>query len=463
MAESFFTDPDRLVLGTRKVPVSYTPEEIPWGISHENRRNHVYVLGKTGMGKTVLLRNMILADIWRGAGVGVIDPHGDLAVDLVDTIPPDRSDDVVYFNPSDLDYPIAWNPIQDIPSDARAQHADFLVDAFKSIFAESWGPRLEFVLYNGIRAAMDAPHTTLLSVYKMLTDADYRDRIVARVEDPLTRDFWQRTFAEWPERYRLEAVGAIENKLGRFFGSPAIRHILGQESGKLSLDFIINEKQRIFIANLSKGALGPDHANLLGSLLVAQFQAAAFKREAIPEEERLDFNLVIDEFQNFMTEAFASVLSESRKYRLCLTMAHQYLGQAKPAVRDAVFGNAGSLIAFRVGGPDGEILEQVFRPERMSSKHFLELKKHEVIACIPDGSAAPIPFLGMTLAPQKFQAGRKAIIIALSREKYARPRATVEARIQKLFRDPTAGKSPPVKVGVALKKFRRHTTRPLAA
>jgi hypothetical protein len=167
----------------------------------------------------------------------------------------------------------------------------------------------------------------------MLTHEDYRISIVRQVDDPLTRDFWERTFVEWPERYQLEAVGAIENKLGRFFGSPAIRNILGQETGKLSLDFVIN-RERIFIANLSKGALGPDHANLLGSLLVAQFQAAAFMREAIPEDERLDFNLAIDEFQNFMTDSFASVLSEARKYRLNLTMAHQYLGQAKPAVRD---------------------------------------------------------------------------------------------------------------------------------
>ena len=459
MAESFLSDPDRLVLGTRTVPTSYTPEDIPWGIAHADRRNHIYILGKTGMGKTALLRNMILADIWRGAGVGVIDPHGDLAEDIIDSIPPERSDDVVYFNPSDLAYPIAWNPIQDIPPDARAQHADFLVDGFKSVFHESWGPRLEFILYHAIRACMDADRTTLLSVYKMLTDEDYRAGIVSQVDDPLTRDFWQRTFEQWPARYRLEAVGAIENKLGRFLGSPAIRNILGQETGKLSLDFVIN-RQRIFIANLSKGAIGPDHANLLGSLLVAQFQAAAFQREAIPEAERIDFNLSIDEFQNFMTESFAAVLSEARKYRLNLTMAHQYLGQAKPTVRDAVFGNAGSMIAFRVGGPDGETLEKVFRPDMMRSTHFLDLKKHEVIASIPDGSSAPIPFLAMTMAPLKYATGRKTAIIALSREKYCRPRSIVEPRIRELFVDAEEGKSPPVTVGVALRKFRRHTTEP---
>jgi hypothetical protein len=411
------------------------------------------------MGKTALLRNIILADIWRGAGVGVIDPHGDLAESIIDSIPPERSDDVVYFNPSDLEYPIAWNLVDTIAPDDRATTADFLVEAFKDIFGASWGPRLQFILYHALRACLDAKDTTLLDVYRMLTDAHHRVRIVAQALDPVTRDFWQGEFAGWPERDRLQAVGSIRNKLGRFLGNPAVRNILGQFTSKLDIDFCINT-QRIFIANLSKGTLGPDQANLLGSLLVARFQAAAFGRAKVPEEERRDFNLTIDEFQNFMTDSFASVLSEARKYRLNLTMAHQYLGQARPAVRDAVFGNVGSLIAFRVGGPDGEILEQVFRPEGMNSKHFLELTKHEVIASIPDGASAPIPFMGTTLAPVAYPSGRKATIIALSREKYARARRVVEPRVHALFPDAAAGKSPPVMVGVALRKFRQHTTRP---
>jgi hypothetical protein len=347
----------------------------------------------------------------------------------------------VYFNARDLEYPIAWNLLQDIPPDSRAQSADFLVDGFKSVFAESWGPRLEFILYNAIRACMDAKNTTLLSVYKMITDENSRAGIVCQVEDPVTRDFWQRTFVEWPAHYRLEALGAIENKLGRFLGSPAVRNIVGQMTGKLSLDFVINN-QRIFIANLSKGALGPDHANLVGSLLVAQFQAAAFRREALPEVERRDFYLAIDEFQNFMTDSFASVLSEARKYRLNLTLAHQYLDQAKPVVRHAVLGNAGSFIAFRVGGPDGEALEQVFARD-MQRTRFLNLKKHEVIVSIPEGSSAPAPFLGMTFAPQAAESGRKDTIIALSRERYCRPRSVVEPRIHALFPDSGPGKSPP--------------------
>lgn len=293
----------------------------------------------------------------------------------------------------------------------------------------------------------------------MLTDDAHRAKIVSQAADPVTRDFWDGEFAGWPARERLLAVGSIRNKLGRFLGNPCVRNIVGQMTGKLSIDFVINQK-RIFIANLAKGRLGPDQANLLGSLLVARFQAAAFSRAKIPEEERIDFNLTIDEFQNFMTDSFASVLSEARKYRLNLTMAHQYLDQAKPAVRDAVFGNAGSLVAFRVGGPDGEVLEQVFSSDRMNRTHFLGLKKHEVIASIPDGSAAPVPFLGTTLAPVPYSAGRKEKIITLSREKYARPRSVVEPRITKLFSGAQAGKCPPFPAGVARLNFRQHTTRP---
>ena len=456
MSEPIYHDPERLILGTRRIPASYENHEVPWGISHLGRRNHVYIVGKTGMGKTALLRNIILADIWRGAGVGVIDPHGDLAESIIDQIPPERSDDIVYFNPSDLEYPIAWNLVDTIPPDERDLTAQFLVDAFKDLFGESWGPRLQWILYNAIRACLDAKQTTLIDVYHLLTNDASRAHLVSQAEDAVTRDFWFGEFAGWPARERLLAVGSIRNKLGRFLGNPAVRNIVGQVSGKLSIDFVMNQK-RIFIANLAKGRLGPDQANLLGSLLVARFQAAAFSRQKIPEEQRIDFNLTIDEFQNFMTDSFASVLSESRKYRLCLTMAHQYLDQARPAVRQAVFGNAGSLIAFRVGGPDGDILEHIFKPERMTSQHFLDLQKHEVIASIPDGSSAPKPFVGMTLAPVQYPAGRKDVIIKLCRQKFARPRSIVEPRINKLFGDSQAGKSSGVVVGDVVRNLRRHT------
>jgi hypothetical protein len=215
-AKPFIGDQDWLVLGTRRVPSSYEDHEVPWGISHVDRRNHLYIVGKTGMGKTALLRNLILADIWRGAGVGVIDPHGDLAEDIIDHIPPERSDHVVYFNPSDLDYPIAWNLVDTIAPEDRATTADFLVEAFKAIFGESWGPRLQFILYHALRACLDAKNTTLVDVYRLLTDQNHRAHIVGQALDPVSRDFWYGEFAGWPERDRLQAVGSIRNKLGRF-------------------------------------------------------------------------------------------------------------------------------------------------------------------------------------------------------------------------------------------------------
>ncbi len=293
------------------------------------------------------------------------------------------------------------------------------------------GPRSQWILYNALRACLDAENATLLSAYRMLTDDSYRAHLVGQVEDPVVRDFWQGEFAAWPLRYRLEAVSSIRNKLGRVLANPAVRNIVGQFNGKLDPGFVM-ENQRIFIANMAKGAVGPDQANLIGSLLVAQFQAAAFKRATIPEHERRDFYLVIDEFQNFMTEAFTGILSEVRKYRLNVTMAHQYLDQASHGVRQAVFGNAGSIIAFRVGGPDGEALEQVFAPEMLRT-HFLALKKYEVIANIQEHGSPPAPFRGITLAPLPYDAGRRDAVIARSRECYARSRGTVEPRIIALF------------------------------
>ena len=297
--------------------------------------------------------------------------------------------------------------------------------------------------YNAIRACLDAKDTTLLSVYRMLTDESCRVRILKQTNDPIIQDFWRLEFARWPERYQLEAVSSIRNKLGRFLASPAVRNIVGQVHSKIDLGFVM-DNERIFIANLAKGTLGPDQANLIGSLLVAQFQAAAFKRAVLPEHERRDFYLVIDEFQNFMTESFTSILSEARKYRLNLTMAHQYLAQARPAVREAVFGNAGSIIAFRVGGPDGEALQRAFGTDRyMTQAGLIDLKKYHVIASIQKEGLPGYPFEGTTLAPIAATAGRKEILIDLSRRNFSRPRATVEARIAELFSEAQVGNSPP--------------------
>lgn len=292
-----------------------------------------------------------------GHGVGLIDLHGDLAEELLDCIPPHRADDLVYFHPGDLDFPIGLNLIANVAPDDRHLVASGIVGAFKSIWRDSWGPRLEYILYNAVAALLDCPNTSLLGINRMLTDADYRRRIVAKVRDPFVRAFWADEFENYDARFQREAIAPIQNKLGQFMLNPVVRNILGQVRAKVSLPFMMNTG-RIFIANLSKGRLGADKANLLGSLLTTQFQLGAMARVNQPEAERRDFYLFIDEFHNFTTDAFAAILSEARKYRLCLALSHQYIEQVPPTVRGAVFGNVGSLVSFRIGHSDAEVLQR---------------------------------------------------------------------------------------------------------
>src|SRR5882724_1205919 len=331
----------------------------PFGISAEDQRHHIYIIGKTGSGKSTLLRNLIIQHIALGHGVGLIDPHGDLAEELLNHIPPKRADHLVYFNPGDLEFPIGLNVIGNVAPDERHLVASGIVSAFKGIWRDSWGPRLEYILYNAVAALLDCPNTSLLGVNRMLIDDNYRAWVIRQIKDPFIKAFWSEEYAGYDERFKREAIAPIQNKLGQFLLNPVIRNILGQFKTKVSIPFIMGHS-RIFIANLSKGQLGEDKANLLGSLLATQFQLAALARSKRPEAERRDFYLVIDEFQNFSTDAFASILAEARKYRLCLTLSHQYINQLSLPVRQAVFGNVGTLIAFRVGYSDAELLEKEF-------------------------------------------------------------------------------------------------------
>jgi len=301
-------------------------QDVPFGISIPDLRQHIYVIGKTGSGKTTLLRNMIIQHIAMGHGVGLIDPHGDLAEELLHHIPRWRTDHLVYFNPSDLDFPIALNLLANVPKDERHLVASGIVGAFKSIWPDSWGPRMEYILYNAIAALLDCQNTSLLGVNRMLTDEKYREWVIRQIKDPFIKEYWEHEFAGYDERFRREAIAPIQNKLGQFLLNPVIRNILGQVKCKVNFPFVMDQK-RLFIANLSKGKIGHDKANLLGSLLTTQFQLAAMRRAAQPEEEREDFFLFIDEFQNFTTDSFAAILAEARKYRLCLTLSHQYVDQ----------------------------------------------------------------------------------------------------------------------------------------
>lgn len=405
----------------------------PFGLSRADRRQHVYAIGQTGAGKTTLLRNLILQDIEAGRGVGVIDPHGDLAHDLLDHIPPWRADDLVYFNPADLEHPVGFNLLEHVPENRRPLVASSVVSVFKSIWRDSWGPRLEYILYNAVAALLDCQNTSLLGLQRILVDEVYRSWVVKQIQDPMVRTFWLNEFGRYDRKFLQEAIAPIQNKVGQLLASSAVRNILGQVRSRIDLRFMM-DRRRILIANLSKGMLGEDKANLLGAILVSKFQLAAMSRTDIPEPDREDFHLYIDEFQNFTTDAFISILSEARKYRLCLTLSHQYLDQLREEIRDAVLGNAGTIIAFRIGNRDAEQLQGdlIF-----GSRHLSSLSNHQVCVKLLDGGDYGEPFMGATYPPSAMRYGRREKMIQRSREKYGTPRASIEDKILRWFGPPS--------------------------
>ncbi len=410
-------------------------QPIPFGIQIPELRHHVYVVGKTGSGKTTLLRNWIIQLISLGHGVGFIDPHGDMAEELLNHIPAARSDHLVYFNPADLDFPIGLNLLANVPTDERHLVASGIVGALKSIWRDSWGPRMEYILYNSIAALLECPNTSLLGVNRLLTDDPYRAWVIRQIKDPFIREFWEKEYAGYDARFQREAIAPIQNKLGQLLLSPVIRNILGQVQRKVSFQFI-TDNRRLFIANLSKGKLGHDKSNLLGSLLVTQFQLAAMARASQPETERRDFFLFIDEFQNFTTDAFASLLAEARKYRLCLTLSHQYVDQLTLPVRQAVFGNVGSTIAFRIGQTDAAVLEKEFGNEFVA-KQFVDLNRYEVLAKLMEDGQDKVPFRGTTSQPLANHGRHPQRHVLRSRERFATPRILVEQRLRRWMETPS--------------------------
>lgn len=399
-----------------------------FGIAAVDERQHIYIIGKTGSGKTTLLRNLILQHIGFGHGVGVIDPHGDLAEDLLNHIPPKRTNDLVYFNPGDIEFPVGLNVIGDVPPDSRHLVASGIVAAFKGIWRDSWGPRLEYILYNAVSALLDCGDETLLGVNRLLTDDAYRARVMEQVKDPFIRAFWVDEYGGYDEHFKREAIAPIQNKVGQFLLNPVVRNILGQVKSKVDIPYVM-DSGGLFIANLSKGQLGHDKANLLGSLLATQFQLGAMARSAKPEPERRDFYLFIDEFQNFTTDAFASILAEARKYRLCLTLSHQYIDQLPEAIRQAVFGNVGTLIAFRIGYTDAEAMTKEFG-KTIPATSLADLERYEaVVKLLVEGSNLE-PFRAKMLPPLGSYTGRKDKLIARSRERFAMPRRMIEEKLE---------------------------------
>jgi len=399
-----------------------------FGIKTDDRRRHVYVVGKTGMGKTVMLENMAIQDIQQGKGIGFVDPHGEAAERLLSFVPQSRVNDVVYINPADLDYPIAFNIMEKIDVEHRHLVAGGLMGVFKKIWPDVWSARMEYILNNCILALLEYPGATLLGVNRMLADADYRKKVVDKITDPVIRAFWVQEYARYTQRYEVEATAAIQNKVGQFVSAPLIRNIIGQVRSSIDMRDIM-DKQKILIMNLSKGRIGEDNSRLLGALLITKLQLAAMSRVDMPEEKRKDFFLYVDEFQNFATTSFVNVLSEARKYRLALTLGHQYITQMEEEVRDAVFGNVGTIISFRVGAEDAEWLEKEFTPEFMAAD-LVNLGKYNVYLRLMIDGLAGRPFSAETLGPwPKPEKSYQEKIIKASRERYSTPRQKVEDKI----------------------------------
>jgi len=398
-----------------------------FGIKADDRRRHVYIIGKTGMGKTELLKNMAVQDIKKGYGLGFIDPHGEASEELIKFIPEERVQDVVYFNPSDIERPIAFNIMEDVDPDYRHLIAGGMMGVFKKIWPDVWSSRMEYILNNAVLALLEVKGSTLLGINRLLADAEWRTEIIEKVKDPVVKAFWTKEFSRYSQRYETEATAAIQNKIGQFISSPLIRNIIGQEKSTIDIRKIMDER-KILIVNLSKGRIGEDSSRLLGALLVTKLQLAAMSRVDIPEQERNDFVLYIDEFQNFSTDSFASILSEARKYRLSLILAHQYIGQMEEKVRDAVFGNVGTMITFRVGAEDGEFLEREFSPEFYSTD-LVNLSKQNIYVKLMIDGLTSRPFSAETLPPVVSEKSYEEEIIKLSREKYGKDRKEIEKKI----------------------------------
>src|SRR3989338_8158246 len=409
-----------------------------FGIKTDDRRRHTYLIGKTGMGKSVTLENMIIQDIIAGKGLCVVDPHGELVEKVIKFIPPSRINDVVYINPADLSFPIAFNVLESVSEEHRHLVASGLLGIFKKLWAESWGPRLEYVLNNAIMALLEYPGSTLLGVMRLLVDKSFRKKVINKVTDPIIKSFWVEEYSKYPDRFQAEAIAPIQNKVGRFLSSAMIRNIVGQVKSSIDLREIMDQK-KILLLNLSKGRIGEDNAALLGAMIITKIQLAAMSRVEIPEAERKDFYLYVDEFQNFATESFANILSEARKYRLDLIMAHQYIAQLTSVsgggrvtkVKDAVFGNVGTIAMFRIGAPDAEELIKEFEPYFVEEDLVNLTKYHIYLRLMIDGVASK-PFSATTLPPTKIESkGAREKVVQVSRERYANRKSEVEEKIMR--------------------------------
>ncbi len=401
---------------------------MPFGIKRRDRERHMYIIGKTGMGKSTLLENMAIQDIRNGEGMAFIDPHGSTADRLLEYVPEHRIKDVVYFAPFDMDHPVAFNVMEDVGYDKRHLVVSGLLSAFKKLWVDAFSARMEYILSNTLLALLEYPGATLLDVNRMLVNKNFRKKVVENISDPVVKAFWAEEFANYTDRYTQEATPAIQNKIGQFTSNPLIRNIVGQPKSSFDIRQLMDEK-KIIIMNLSKGRVGEVNANLLGSMLVTKIYLAAMSRADVPARtltELPSFYFYVDEFQNFANESFADILSEARKYKLNLIIAHQYIEQMEEEVRNAVFGNVGTTVAFRVGPFDAEVLETIFQPQ-FSQSDLVNLGFAQVyMTLMIDGVGSP-PFSATTMAPFD-QPPAKFVeqVIESSRSQFAKRRQDVE-------------------------------------
>lgn len=415
--------------------IDYRNKQTVFGIKEKDRTRHTYVIGKTGMGKSTLLENMIIQDVQNGEGICVIDPHGSLAEKLLDHIPPSRVKDVIYFAPFDTEAPIGLNVLEKVAKDKRHLVANGIMAAFKKIWVDAWSARMEYILTNIILALLENDNQSLLGVNRMLTDKEYRKLMVSNVTDPTVKEFWEKEYASYTEKFAAEAAPAIQNKVGQFVGNPLIRNIVGQEKTSIDLREVMDTK-KILIVNLSKGKVGEGNANLIGSLLITKIYLAAMSRADVGpyELEKLPpFFMYVDEFQNFANESFANILSEARKYNLALTVAHQYVEQMTDEVKAAVFGNVGTMITFRVGATDAEIFEKEFAPVFVMDD-LVNLSAYQIyLRLMIDGQGSK-PFSAHTLPAMQAPLHSSAEeVIAHSRRAYGKPMHEVEEEINRFY------------------------------
>lgn len=401
----------------------------PFGILREDRRRHLYVVGKSGTGKSKLLEMLIQSDILAGKGVCVLDPHGDLVDNVMRMIPEHRKDDVIYFDPADTEFPIAFNPLETVDEKFKMQMTIGFIDIFKKLFGANWSDRLEHVLRYTTLALLDSPNTTVLSILKMLSDKDYRQRIVARIQDSVVKNFWVSEFAGWSEKFDSEAITPLLNKVGQLVSTDMVRNIIGQPKNTFNIRDVM-DNQKILLMKVSKGLLGEENSSLIGAMIITKIYQSAMARADMREEDRKDFYFYVDEFQNFATDTFSEILSEARKYRLCLTVAHQYLGQLDDGVRKTVFGNVGSMINFRVGAEDAVILAEEYNPI-FNVRDIINLGVREFYTKMSIAGELTEPFSGRTLDISYPKDDFSKEIIGISRKNYCMPKKDVEELLNK--------------------------------